>query len=189
MKVKNIRWAVVSAVLLGVLLTAQTVMAHTRVEIDPYVVVVGWLREPPVVGERNALVFEFSEGDQPVIGVEAELSAEILYAGRTFSTNLTPTETPGVYTAELFPTVRGQYEVRLFGKIGQVDVDETIEPEEVFPAARIQFPQAQPDPIELQEEIAALQASLQSARILAYVGIGLGLLGFVLALITLLRRK
>lgn len=189
MKIKKIEWAVVSVVLLLVLLTAQTALAHTRVEIGPYVVVVGWLHEPPVVGERNALVFEFSEGEQPVIGVEANLSAEVLYAGRSFSTNLTPTETPGTYTAELFPTVRGQYEVRLFGKIGEVDVDETIEPEEVFPAARIQFPQAQPDPIELQEEITALQADLQSARILAYVGIGLGLLGFVMALITLLRRR
>ena len=79
-------------------------------------------------------------------GVEATLDAELQYAGRTFRANLEPTETPGIYTAEFLPTVRGQYSIRLvWDRIGELEVDEIVEPEEVFPASRLQFPETQPD--------------------------------------------
>lgn len=167
----------------------QSALAHTRVEIGPYVVVVGWLVEPPIVGERNALTVAITREDQPVEGAEATLNAEMLYAGRTFRVNLNPTATPGLYTAEIFPTVRGQYAVRLFGTLGDVAVDEVIEPEEVFPADRIQFPEAQPDPRALQEEITALESELQTARVLAMAGLGVGALGLILAAFSLFRRR
>lgn len=186
---------------IGVFLAAFSLMAvivpsalaHSRVEIGPYAVVVGWLQEPPIVGERNALVIEISENEAPVEGVEATLDAELLYGGRSFRTNLNPTVTPGLYTAEIFPTVRGQYAVHLFGAIGDVEVDEIVEPEEVFPASRIQFPQAQPDPGELQKEfqadVAELESQLGTARLLAVAGVVTGLLGTGLAAFGLLRRR
>jgi hypothetical protein len=90
---------------------------------------------------------------------------------------------------EIFPTVRGQYALRLSGSIGDVAVDEVIEPEEVFSAARIQFPEAQPDPRDLQAEIDELTNQLESARSLAYVGIGIGALGIILAAVSLVRRR
>ena len=188
--------APVAAILVAMSLTAVAVrsaLAHSRVEVGPYAVVVGWLQEPPIVGERNALVIEISEGESPVEGVEATLDAELLYGRRTFRTNLNPTVTPGLYTAEIFPTVRGQYAVRLFGTIGEVEVDEIVEPEEVFPASRIQFPQAQPDPGELQKEfqadIAELESQLGRAQLLAVAGIVAGLLGTGLAALGLLRQR
>jgi hypothetical protein len=181
---------VVALLLLGI--AARPLLAHSRVEIGPYAVVVGWLHEPPIVGERNALVIEISEGDVPVEGAEASLDVELLYAGRTFRTNLTPSLTPGVYTAELFPTVRGQYALRLFGSIGDLEVDETVEPEEVFPASRIQFPESQPDAGELQRafqaDLSALESQLQTARLLAIIGIVAGLLGASLAAYALWKR-
>jgi hypothetical protein len=148
--------------------------AHTRVEVGPYALIVGWVSEPPIVGERNALYIEILENEQPLTGAEATLDGELQYGDRTFRVNLNPTSEPGIYHAELFPTVRGQYALRLFGTLGETDVDETIEPEEVFAASRLHFPEPQPDPRDLQQEIAQLQSDLQTARALAIGGLLVG---------------
>ncbi|MCP5095664.1 MAG: hypothetical protein GY943_08945 [Chloroflexi bacterium] len=168
-----------------------SVFAHTRVEVGPYAVVVGWLVEPPVVGERNAVIVEISEDEQPVIGLEGSLDIEFLYGGRNFRANLNPTDTPGLYTAEVFPTVRGQYAVRLFGNIEGLSVDEILEPEEVFPASRIQFPEPEPDVRELVQRVDLMEQELQSSRTFAFAGIGIGVIGFIIAIVSVIlgRRK
>jgi hypothetical protein len=177
-----------TAVILAAILV-QPASAHTRIEVGPYAIVVGWLVEPAIVGERNALTVEITEDEAPVEGAEATLDVELVYGGQQFRVNLNPTEEAGLYTAELFPTVRGQYAVRLFGSLGDLAIDETIEPEEVFDASRIQFPEPQPDPRELQREITALESALQSARTLATIGIGVGAAGILLAAVSLIRRR
>ena len=160
----------------------QTAAAHAGAEIGPYTVILGWVEEPPLVGERNALFLEILEADAPVTGAEASLSLTVLDGGRTFSSNLNPgPDHPGHYTAEIFPTVRGQYEVELTGTLGETTFDHVLEPEEVFSAARLQFPEAQPDTLTLQDEmeatIADLQSQLQTARLLAIGGLLLGVAG------------
>ena len=181
--------AAVFLAVIGLIQTTQPALAHTRVEVGPYAIVVGWLAEPPIVGERNALTIEISENEQPVPGAEATLDVEVLYGGRTWRVNMNPTETPGLYTATLFPTVRGQYTVRLFGTLSNTEVDVTVDPEEVLPASNLHFPQPLPDTIALQEQVDQLQAELQSARTISYLGGGVGLLGVVLGLVGLLRRR
>jgi hypothetical protein len=169
----------------------QVALAHERVEIGQYAVVVGWQKEPPIVGERNALLFQIQQGNAPVNGLEATLDAEALYGGRSFRSNLVPTGAPGEYAAEIFPTVRGQYEVRLFGTIGDQAVDQILQPEEVFAADRLQFPETQPDlhtlQSELQTQMDTLRSQLRTTRLLAVGGVGVGLLGLAVAL--LLRPK
>jgi hypothetical protein len=181
---------VIALGLVGV--ASQPALAHTRVEIGPYVIVLGWLQEPAIVGERNALTLEITVDESPVVGAESSLDAELLYAGRAFRTNLVPSLTPGLYTAEIFPTVRGQYEIHLFGTLGDLEIDETLEPEEVFPASRIQFPEPQPDLRDLQREwesrLAQVESQLQTARVLAIGGLATGLIGIGLAAFTLWRR-
>ncbi|WP_420643273.1 hypothetical protein [Candidatus Leptofilum sp.] len=169
--------------------TSGTALAHTRVEVGPYAIVVGWLQEPPIVGERNALTIEVTEEKQPVAGAEATLDLEVLYAGRTWRVNMNPTETPGLYTATLFPTVRGAYTVRLFGSLPNAEVDATVDPEEVLPASTLHFPQPLPDTIALQEQVTQLEAELQTARTWSFVGSGAGLAGILLGLVGLLRRR
>jgi hypothetical protein len=186
-RTKSLLLALLSLVLLTI--STQSALAHERIEVGPYAIVVGWEEEPVIVGERNALVFEVTEDDSPVTGVESSLDIEILYGGRSFRTNINPTVEPGTYTADIFPTVRGQYEVRLFGSIGETAVDMTVEPEEVLSASRLQFPEAQPDPIELQNNIDELKQQLQAARTLAYVGIGVGIIAIILAAVALMRRR
>ena len=184
------------ALLLALLLIGvnqKIARAHERVEIGPYVIVVGWVNEPAIVGERNALFLEVTENDEPVTGVEATLDAELLYGGRTFRSNLTPSLTPAQYTVEFIPTVRGQYDVRLFGSIEDTDLDEVVAPEEVFSADRIQFPEPEPSVRELQREtqqqIDELEARLQTAQVVAYIGVGAGLVGIALAVWSLRRKQ
>lgn len=175
------------AVTLILLSRVVPALAHTRVEVGGYTLIVGWVMEPAVVGERNAIFVEILEGETPVVDAESTLDVELLYADRSFRANLIPTDDPGVYTAELFPTVRGQYSVRLFGTLGEMALDETIAPEEVFPASRIQFPEPEPDTRALQQEVAMLTEQLQTARTLGFAGIGLGAVGLLLGGIALFR--
>ena len=171
------------------ILTHLPAQAHTRTEIGPYTVIVGWIDEPVIVNERNALVIDVHEGDEPVIGLEGTLDVTVLYAGRTFRGNLTPTGDPGVYTTEILPTRRGQYEVQLTGTIGDLAVDETIAPEEVLTAAVLQFPESPPDTLTLQDEIDGLSARLSTANNLAIGGIVAGVLGLLVGVAGLIRRR
>lgn len=181
-----------TAVLLALITLSQTssnAMAHTRVEVGPYALVVGWLQEPPIVGERNALTLEVTENEEPLVGAEATLDVEVLYAGRTWRVNLNPTATPGLYTATLFPTVRGVYTTRVFGSLGSTEIDVELDPEEVLPASNLQFPQPLPDTIALQEQVTQLETELQAARTWSFVGSGAGLAGILLGLFGVLRRR
>lgn len=101
---------------------------------------------------------------------------------------MNPTNTPGLYTATLFPHRARSVTVRLFGTLPNAEVDVPVDPEEVLPARAI-CTQPLPDTIALQEQVNQLQAKLQSARTLSYLGGGVGLLGVVLGLVGLLRRR
>lgn len=180
-----------TAVALALLVLAGGVhvaRAHERVEVGPYALVIGWLMEPPLVGERNALTLEITEDEQPVTGAEAALDVALLFGPESYRANLNPTLTPGLYTIDIFPTVRGQYTVRLFGTLGETAVDVEVEPEEVFPAGRIQFPEPMPDARELEKEITALEADIQAARTLAYAGIAAGIVGLLVGIVALLKK-
>ena len=183
-------WAILLALcltLIGLSLTTETAAAHNRVEIGPYVVIAGWEIEPPIVGERNQIVIDLREGETAVTGAEASLAIEVLYGGRSFRSNLTPTVTPGYYHVEILPTVRGQYSVRLFGTLGDMEIDETIDPEPVFAADRLQFPETQPEPRELVQRLDDLESDLQTARSLALAGVMVGVIGLLTAVFTLLK--
>jgi len=173
----------------GLIVVSQTAKAHTRIEVGPYVIIIGWLNEPPIVGERNALTVEISEDEEPVVGVESTLDAELIFGPETYRVNLNPTTTPGLYTAEIFPTVRGQYELRLFGSIEDLEIDETAEPEELAPASRIQFPEPLPDGRDLQKEISALENEVQTTRTFAYIALGLAVVAGLVAIASLILKR
>ncbi len=184
-----IGWITAVGVTVALLLAgAQMVLAHERVAVGPYVMIVGWQIEPPIVGERNALIVEITEDEVPVTGVEATLDVELVYATETFRANLNPTGAPGLYTVDIFPTVRGQYGVHLFGSLGETAVDVTVEPEEVFPGSRIQFPEPLPDSRDLQKQVTALETDLRSAQTITYVALGLAGLALLLAIATFIKK-
>jgi hypothetical protein len=77
----------------------------------------------------------------------------------------------------MYPTVRGQYTIQFNGAIEETPVDVQAEPEEVLPAAVLQFPESPPETTALQGEIEDLAAQLQTARLLAIAGIVVGVIG------------
>jgi hypothetical protein len=166
--------------LIAILAAAGQALAHTRVEAGTYSILLGWRNEPVIVGERNALILEITEGEAPVEGVERTLELTVFYGGESFIGQLAPTGEPGVYAAEIFPTVRGQYEVQLTGAIGDEPIDLIAEPEAVLPANVLQFPVAQADPGELSASVEQLEASLAQAQTTALAGLILGLAGLIL---------
>jgi len=188
---RSVFWLGTAVLLLAILLftNIQTAWAHTRVEVGPYTIIVGWTVEPPIVGERNALSIEILEGETAVAGAEADLKAELVYGAQTFRSNLNPTETPGFYTATIFPTIRGQYAVRLFGTINGEEIDATIEPEEVFAADRIQFPEPLPDTRDLQKQMTTLENDMQSTRTFSYLAIAVGVFGILIAIVALVKSR
>jgi hypothetical protein len=171
------------------LATAVPTQAHERVEIGLYTVIVGWENEPVIVDERNAVIVHVYRAGEPVTGLEGTVRLELLYAGRSFRGNLHPSGEPGHYRAEVLPTVRGQYTVRLFGQIEALEIDQQIDPEEVLAGRILQFPEAQPDQRELLATIATLEAQAARANQLALVGVIAGLLGVGLAAVSLFRRS
>ena len=121
--------------------------------------------------------------------MEGKLDIQVLYAGRTFLGDLSPTQDPGIYATEIFPTVRGQYQVRLAGMIEGMEIDEMVEIEEVLSNRVLAFPEVQPEPRDLQANIETPQSQLRIASILAIAGIVLGVAGLGIGLFSLLRSR
>lgn len=171
------------------IVTADTALAHDRVEVGPYLLIIGWENEPPVVGDRNFLIIDITRDGQPVEDVEATLDLQIVYGGRTLTANLNPTLTPGRYKVDVYPTVRGQYIVEFNGMIEDTAVDVQSEPEEVLPASVLQFPESPPDTLELQSELDELTGQLQTARTMGIAGLAAGILGIIVGAAALLLKR
>jgi hypothetical protein len=176
-----------SIFLLSMLLTLCVMgnaLAHGRTELGEYVIVIGWRAEPPLVGERNAIIFEITHNEEAVTGLEGTLDMEVTYGGKKFIGDLKPTSQAGWYETDIFPTVKGQYEVRLVGKIENTDVDVVLLPEEVQGGAVLQFPEILPEARTQAKTIESLQAQLAMVQWLAIGGLVLGLVGTALAVVS-----
>jgi hypothetical protein len=121
------------------------VFAHEGVKVGDYEIEIGWINEPPIVGQHNALVVNISNNSsgeaQPVEDVST-LTVTISYGGQSKTLTLQPLgeDTPGEFVAPLIPTVAGEYMVTLGGKLVDTDVNAEVHPEEVQPASILQFP-------------------------------------------------
>jgi len=181
--------AAIAMALIFSCLSVRPLLAHVSFESGPYDVVVGWSNEPVIVAERNGITVSVTEEGVPVLGLATSLEIEIRYAGRTFLGNLAPTDLPGVYEAEVYPTVQGQYEVKLTGTIGDTKVYRIVEPEEVLPGKVLQFPEAQPSPRELQLSINDLDERVRKSYMLAAASAMLGLLAVGGLVFSYVRRQ
>ncbi|MDO8688734.1 MAG: hypothetical protein Q7R39_01755, partial [Dehalococcoidia bacterium] len=160
-----------------------------------YTLVVGFMVEPPIEGEKNGVDFRITNYDtnQPVEGIEKTLKVEI---GFKTSTTVMPLRTifrdPGHYTADLIPTAPGQYAFRFTGAIEGLQVDERFQSGpgtfgDVASSVDLQFPDKLPALREIagvlpatQQAATGAQETASSARTLALVASVLGGLGIVL---------
>ena len=91
-------------------LTLVPAFAHTTVEVEPYEIEVGWGTEPPVVGFRNAFVFDISEpGETECVSVGVKnafnnLEATAKFGGVTKILDVGSETRPGHYFSKVIPT-------------------------------------------------------------------------------------
>jgi hypothetical protein len=167
--------------LIALLLNIQPALAHETITVGDYSIEIGWLNEPAIAGQQNAIVVNVSttSDEQPVEDVSG-LTVMVAYGGQEKTLTLQPLgeETPGQFVAPVLPTIAGQYTVKLGGTLGDTPADAEVEPEEVQPADTLQFPVMQPTPQAPSNEMGDWLTWL--AILLGLVGVGLG--------VTALRR-
>jgi hypothetical protein len=130
----------------------------------------------------------------PVEGADKTLKVQIRQGASTKEFPLRAVfGQPGYYVADILPTRAGDYQWTFVGSIGDAQINDTFDTADgkfnaVEAAAGLEFPQALPDPVQTSAAVSGAQADAQSARLLAMVGIGVGVLGLLAAAAVWLSR-
>ncbi len=172
-------------------LPTSAASAHTSFPAGPYTVEIGWLNEPPVAGQANAIVVNLGAASQsassaPVKIDYSGLTLQVSYGGQSKFLTLQPQseDTPYDLMGVMTPSVRGKYTVQVSGKLngdlGPADVSITTQPEEVVGLDAVEFPN-------LSEDQAG-QAQAGTSGWLPVAGLAAGLLGILLAAVALIRK-
>lgn len=188
---RKLYW-VLSLVLALIVTAFAPALAHEGREVGAYTLVFGWRNEPAYAGMMNgpeifismghshdhddhssahtiAFVHGDGHGDEPksMADVPVDLRAEVTFGAQTTTVTFRRAwGTDDHYIAELIPTLPGDYTFRVFGTIGEVEVDEIFSSADgqfstVEPATDIMFPAlpgADARIADLEARIAALEA-------------------------------
>ncbi len=191
MRSKKWGWALIVASLVA-LAAPLSAWAHEKVTVGPYTLEVGWVDEPPLVGVKNgvSLGVVTTSDDRPVEDVSG-LVVTVSTGGKEKQLELHPAgeDTPGLYAADFIPTVRGVYTVKLSGKIGDTDVNTSVDIEEVVSASGLQFPEPLPDAAALDQAVSQASAAVSSANTLAVIALIVGVAGVLLGIFAVLRSR
>jgi hypothetical protein len=181
--------AVVAVSLVAV--AAPLALAHEERELGDYAIEVGLIDEPVFVGESSGLELGVTRADQPVLGLESTLKAQVIVGDKSMDLPLSAREEqPGWYQSEFIPTQAGPYTFHITGTIEGQAVDErfTSSPggfNEVQDTAAGQFPvqfPSQADLVAQAKQGADAAAQLPIAIALGAAGLIAGLLALGVAL-------
>ena len=173
--------SVLSACLLSLMLLLSnfhTVLAHETITVGDFEIEAGWLNEPPIVGEKNAIVITVTDasggGQQPVEDISS-LTVMISYGGQRKVLSFVPLgeDTPGQFAAPILPTMAGEYELILSGSLGDTAVDATTSVDEVQPINTLAFPLA-----DTSRQSAATEWLVWLSIFIGLIGVGLGVTAF-----------
>jgi len=196
----------------------STAYAHTTVDVEQYEIEVGWGVEPPVVGFRNAIVYQISESPSEglktgIINAFKNLESTIRMGGVTKILDINSDPLPGHYFSNIIPTKTGSLVIELKGDINGVPVNIEIPIEDVESTAVLDFPQSsssssgqevaalknamssiQKDVIDIKSKIGGIDSSsgeinTQDAYNFGVFGLSLGAAGVILAIIAMIKRK
>ena len=159
--------------------------AHGRTEVGDYQFVIGFKTEPAFQGQPNGLDLTVTNKatGEPVLDLGDTLKAEIIYGASKRELRIRAQfGKDGAYTADVLPTMSGDYTWHIWGTVENTPVDITMTSSETtFHAVRTKaeasFPSAEPTSAELTSQIrTALYVGVGGA-VLGLGGIGLGLAG------------
>lgn len=139
--------------LLSLVFVVSSVIAHEGREVGEYTIEFGWQVEPAYAGllngpEVHLALHDAAEGEEFSEDVEVSLQAEVSFGSESTVIGLVPSSSEsGHYVATLIPSLPGDYSFRIFGTIGETEVDETFSAADgqfntVEPATDILFPSA-----------------------------------------------
>ena len=211
---RSLRAVLTAAILFTALAAlAAPALAHETAQAGDLALEVGWGTEPAYVGQLNSvqlIVTHAADGD-PINDPGAQLTAAVSYGDKSQEFPLAPTYdaeagtgTPGEYAALVIPTAPGDYTFHITGTVEGVKVDLEVEssPKTFSPveeASAVQFPVKVPGTEQVAQKLDAelarvattddVSAEVSSAKTLGYVGIAVGALGVLLAVVALLRRR
>ena len=216
---RRILAALVATTLAGLLipLLAGPAGAHEERTVGKYHFVVGFGDEPTYAGEKNSVILLLADAnDKPVTDLTDTLkvavttgTAEPLQLAMEPNFEVGEFGTPGDYRAFFIPTAPGAYSFHFTGSIKGQKVDQTFKSgpttfDEAKDPAQIQYPVKQPTGGQLatrtDRETARVDAALAaerdqakndaaSARTLAIIGLIVGALGLVAAIVALARGR
>jgi len=143
---------------------------HTVDAVGEYRVEIGWMNEPVVSGETNAIEFyvsplipcpdiseaikcaESQEFQNGVPGLKSTVKMKLIYKGDSITLPLSPDhDIPGKYYAFVNPTVSGFYQANILGTIVDTPISLSMHPPKVDERAYIEFPE--PSDITVQQMI------------------------------------
>lgn len=133
---------------LALFLFASLAAAHQTKTVGPegeqYRVIVGMVKEPAFTEERNGLdLIIRTADDEAVEGLEGSLNAEITSPDGSVTHTFTLRAQygkPGYYTDDIVLTQPGEYTLRIWGFIGNVEFDEVFHTHEVREMSSLRFP-------------------------------------------------
>ncbi|MDH5657892.1 MAG: hypothetical protein OEY17_00900 [Nitrosopumilus sp.] len=187
--------------------------AHTIDSVGPYRVEIGWMNEPVVSGETNAIEFYVSplEPDldlkdqvfkNGIPELKKTIKIQLIYQDESIMLPLSPDHNiSGKYYAFVNPTVSGFYQANILGTIKDTPISLSMHPPKVEERSYIEFPE--PTDLTLNQIIDGHTALISDMHNLKesvknleekptnieYVGIGLGSIGISIAIIAIVRSK
>jgi hypothetical protein len=198
--------AVITTLIVG---SAGPALAHEERTVGKYHFAVGFGDEPAYAGQKNSVELILAgPNDQPVVDLTDTLKVEVMFGNQKLELPLQPNfevgefGNPGDYRAWFFPTRAGAYTFHFFGTIKGQHVDQSFTSSpttfaEVTDASQVEFPVKDPTVAQVAQRIdrefprlstaladqgRSARKSANSAKTIAYVGLGVGILGVVLAI-------
>lgn len=188
---------------------------HTVDSVGEYRVEIGWMNEPVVSGETNAIEFYVSPlepglelKDQVfkngITDLKKSIKIKLIYKDESITLPLSPDHNiPGKYYAFINPTISGFYQANILGTIEDTPISLSMHPPKVEERAYIEFPEPSDltltqiidghttligDINDLKESVNSLEESKQQMDV-GYIGIGIGLIAIVIAITSLVKSK
>ena len=187
---------------------------HTVDSVGEYRVEIGWMNEPVVSGETNAIEFFVSplESDlefedqifkNGISGLKKTVKIQLVYKDESITLPLSPDHNiSGKYYAFINPTVSGFYQANILGTIKDTSISLSMHPPKVAERSYIEFPEPSDLTVTqmidghtvLIEDVSNLKSSVNNLENIqfnniGFVGVGIGIIGIVIAVIALVKSR